>query len=304
MRSLIGALLIATLIPAPATAQKTRVRAEFRILDPSYVAFFSDDERVRLERDAAQLVADHLADRLPILEMVTGDTAAYVLRVELNRRGGADANPLEADRGLIASLEGPDGARPATWWGLFRKADAAGSGFDSGDDTLPADRLFLHHIQLAIESADVNALVRDQISAVPIAEDGRIWAPPPGEFGWVAPLLRQQLCLAEGTSLLIQVFVPSPFDPDPSPRIFKALVESDFDAARAFGGQVPPSFRGFEHGVFARPDSLDQAGMDQLLQSDSVRVQRIFLQRFERDPGICERAADPLAAEELAGGGS
>lgn len=302
MRGLIVLLLLA-LLGDGAEAQKTRVRVEFALVDPTYIAFFTDEERARLERDAASVVASQLEERLPVLDVVTGDSADYVLRVELNRKGGADADPMEADRGLIATLIGPDGAREPTWWGLFRKADAAGSGFDVGDGTLPLDRVFLRHIELAVEQADVNALVRNQLSAVPIAEEGRIWTPPPGEFGWVAPLVRQQLCLAEGTALLVQVLIPSPFDPDPSPKVFQALVESDFDARLAFGGDIPADFRGFEQGVFTRPDPPDQQGLERIQDSDSVRVQRIFLQRFERDAGLCEGPANPLAAEAIAGGG-
>lgn len=303
MRGLTVLLLIALMVDG-VEAQKTRVRVEFELVDPTYIAFFTDEERARLERDAASLVTSQLTERLPVLDLVTDDSADYVLRVELNRKGGADADPMESDRGLIATLIGPDGAREPTWWGLFRKADAAGSGFDMGDGTLALDRVFLRHIELAVEEADVNALVRNQLSAVPIAEEGRMWTPPPGEFGWVAPLIRQQLCLAEGTSLLVQVLVPSPFDPDPSPKVYQALVESDFDASLAFGGDIPPHFQGFEQGVFTRPDPPDQQGLDRIQDNDSVQVQRIFLQRFERDSRLCERPTDPLAAEAAAGGGS
>jgi hypothetical protein len=296
------AALAMTVLPSGVDGQKTPVRVEFRLVEPNYVALFSVEERSRLEADAATMIAEALGDRLPILSLSARDSAAYVLRIELDRRGGAGANELQADRGLIARLIGPDGTSEPTWWGLFREASAVGGGFDAGDGSLPPDRLFLDLIRIAVDRADVNALVRDQLSEVPIADEGRVWTPPPGQFGWVAPLERQQLCLAEGTSLLIQVLVPSPFDPDPSPRTFQALVESDFDAERAFGGTVPPHYQGFEHGVFTRPDPPDQSGLDQLLASDSVRVQRIFLLHFQRDPQICQRPLDPLAAEAESGG--
>ena len=109
LRTVLPALVGLLLVAGGAAAQKTPVRVEFRLVEPDYVALFSEAERSRLEADAARLVAETLGERLPVLALSPDDSAAYVLRVDLDRRGGSGANPLQADRGLVARLSGPDG---------------------------------------------------------------------------------------------------------------------------------------------------------------------------------------------------
>lgn len=293
--------LLALLAAAGAEGQQTPVRVEFRVDEPLYASLFTDPERESLHRSAAELFASFLRERLPVLDLKAGGAADYRLLVTLDRRGGAAANALQSDRGFYVRVIGPDSTTEPTWFGLFRRASLTGGGFGSTGG-LPLDRLFLEKIRLALPDADVDALVRDHLSRVPLTSLGRIWTPPPGSFGWVAALDRQATCLARGTGLRVVVLIPSVFQPEPVTEVYLAEVESDFLAEHVFGGTVPPEFAGLKRGVFARPEPMQQSRLDEVRNNASAVVASVYLADFQHDGGVCDQLPTPAEAEARPGG--
>jgi hypothetical protein len=303
MRIASACWLLLAALAGPAAGQQAPVMVEFRLAEPLYASLFTPAELARLQQSAAQLLASFLKARLPVLDLRAAGPADYRLRVTLDRRGGSSANPLQSDRGFYAQIVGPDSATRPTWFGLFRRASLTGEGFGSTGG-LPLDRLFLEKIRLAVADADVDGLVRDHLSRVPLTSLGRIWAPPPGTFGWVAALDRQRTCLARGTGLRVVVLLPNAFVPEPVSQTYQARVESDFDAEHVFGGSVPPEFAGLKRAVFARPEPLQQFGLDEMRGEARARVAAVYLANFQLDAGVCDRLPEPAEAESGVGGGA
>lgn len=301
MRTALICGLLLVLAAGGVPAQKTPVSVEFELKESTYRQLFTPDELKRVERGAAELLAGSLRERLPVLDLRATDSADHRLVVSLDLRGGDQANPLQADRGFYARLIAPDSATEATWWTLFRRASQATEAF-GGSAGAPLERRFLEHVRLAVVQADVDPLIRDHLSRVPIAEDGRIWTPPPGEFGWVAARERDDLCLALDSGLRVLVLVPNPFAAGLRPRMYEARVEGDFDPSVVFGSDPPPEFA-FGRGFFIRPDPADQAGLDQVQASSGARVQAFYLAHFVPDRSICEPLPSPMEAEAGVGGG-
>ena len=197
---------------------------------------------------------------------------------------------------------GQDISTEAKWWTLFRSARQLGQPF-GGSAGVPLTERFLDHIRAAIRLADVDPLVRDHLSRVPITEDGRIWNPPPGKFGWVAALKRDDLCLALDSGLRVLVLVPSELSGQPRPRIYQARVDDDFDPAVVFGPSPPPEFA-FGRGFFLRPDPTDQPELDRLAGNTGATVVGFYVVDFEEDAALCAALPSPLDAEAGAGGGT
>lgn len=302
MRTAFTCGLLLALTAQGAASQKTPVRVEFQLKEPSYRQLFTAEQLERVEGDAARLLATSLRERLPVLDLTAADSAAHRLVISLDLRGGDQANPLQADRGFYARLIGPESATEATWWALFRRAPQATEGF-AGRAGSPLERRFVEHLRLAVKRADVDPLVRDHLSRVPIAEEGRIWTPPPGEFGWVAARERDDLCLALDSGVRVHVLVPSPFAPEPRLRKYEARVDDDFDPSVVFGDDPPPEFA-FGRGFFTRPDPADQPDLDRLRSSsDSSQIAGFYLAHFEPDRSICDPLPSPTEAEAGVGGG-
>ncbi len=304
MNCTVLALAVALLIPLAAEAQKPRVQVEFDVAESDYVDLFTPAGLDSLRRDAARLIADTLEARLPVLEVTTAPPADYRLVVTVDRQDSAGVSPLQLDRGLYVQLVGPDSSTTRSWWTLFRPGGGTGTGLVVAG--VPVRRTFLEQLRISLIKADFDDLVERHLSRVPIARSARrLDAPAPLGFGWVAPVVRDSLCLARGNPVRVLVLVPNPLDTVPDRRLYLATLRSDFDATRLFGDPPPQEWRALTGGVFAKPEPSDQPDLGFVQSDTSVVVTGIFLLQYDpagRD--LCRRVPTPTEAEARPGGGS
>ncbi len=302
MRAFLVLLMGVLMVPSGLDGQKTPVRVVFHLEEPSYARHFDQAQLKTLEDNAAELLAEKLGHELTPLSLSSAENADYVLDVSLARRGGEQSVDLSADRGLVIRLIGPDSTTEESWWVTVREGSATGSGFEFGDDTPTLDLLLLRLISLAVDRADLNTLVADHLSIIPLAPEGRIWDQPSFPYGWVAAIDRRKICMGIGTTLRFHLLVPNDFNPGTTTLPLKGMVAQDFDAAFVFGEPVPPEFAGFEHAVFSKPDPGDQEGLEGARMEPGSKVGSVFLLHFLKDDSVCQGILDPLAAEGVGGG--
>lgn len=296
--AILGALLVA----GPGAAQKPRVQVVFDVAEPDYVDLFQPSALDSLEQEAAVLIADTLVGRLPVLDLTT-DSADFRLIITVDRQDTTEVSTLQLDRGLFARLVGPDSSTALAWWTLFRRGGGTGTGLVITG--VPVRRTFLQQLQLALARADFDNLVEAHLSRVPIAKQARpLEARPPHGFGWVAPIVRDSLCLARGNPLRVLVVFPNPLDTVPENRLFLARLVSDFSAQHFFGGQTPSEWQGLTRGVFAEPEPANQEDLPFVRQDSTVTVAGVFLLRYdEAGRELCRRLPTPDEAEAGQGGG-
>jgi hypothetical protein len=195
----------------------------------------------------------------------------------------------------LSGLQTGSRAKPLYW--TFRQ-DPFGQKL--GDNPVP---VLLREIELRIGGQDYTALIRDVLSQVPIAHDGRLWMDP---LGWVLPHRSVDLCMDRDSLLRIEAAVPSGVGPMVHP--FHARAATHFDPP---GPTDIESYRGRLFGKDTKEAITQEVGLGNLArtQPNTVKVKGIYVEEYmSLAPCGTGTSADSLAPDNQdfrrPGGGS
>jgi len=245
---------------------------------------FDGAEIKEIEEQAAARIAVTLQERLRFLVISDGTSAGYGITLELD--DPPQASPLgELDAYL--RMHDPDGESRRILWHPFRKGiDALRS--------LGSPTEMVAEVDAKVATADFEMLVDSLLSRIPITNEGATWEDP---LGWVIPFAMEDLCIDQGSSLLVQTVVLTGAGPQAMP--YRAKVLGVFQPT-AF----PAHLERFRRGIFSQVD-VDQDNVALLLDAAAqggAELQAVFVIAYRPREADCESMARPEDQDFRVGG--
>lgn len=246
-----GAALLALLalaVSGGARAEPPRsVQVMFSLAQPRYRLEFGEG-LVDLEPAAARAIADALGERIRFVRFTTEPPAETRLTFVLDALDRADRG-LMKETGFHIELVAPGAPVRRMYW-RFRPLERFAVRLGDADS-------FVREIRQTIETSDHAALVRDLLSAVPIAKRTKL---VPDPFGWVLSHRFTEVCMGAATLLKVRSSFPSG----------AAMMALDIRAHPS--GWFPAPEEEFREGVLLTP-AEPQLGLDRLKAAPREQVQ-------------------------------
>ena len=277
-RGLALALVACATVPAIEAADRPEVAVRVEVEAPTFRRELvppgqpSSADIEGAEKDAAEQIAARL-NRPPRFLRFGPAGAAAVLRFRVVAKAPPTATTALKEIGIVADVTGDVARGEPAYWTLRRQDDIRGT---------PATRK-----ELAAEIADAvarndDALTRDVLSRVPIAQTSAIWKDP---WGWIIPFTRRDLCMDVGSRLEVANEVRQGFGPR---RLsLPAEMRGEFDPEDV---AAPGDLR---HHIFV--EALDHPDLQVLKAAAAPRVAAVRVTQYLRPLDACE--AQPAPAE-------
>jgi hypothetical protein len=226
------------------------------------------------ERDAAEQIAAHLNKPPTFLRFGPNGTAA-TLTLRVVAKAPATATTALKEIGIIADVAGNDIARGDPAYFTLRRQDDIRAA--------PATPKELASEIAGAVAMNDDALTRDVLSRVPIAQTSAIWKDP---WGWVIPFTPRDICIDTGSRFKIA----NTFRQGSGPRSveFPAEMQGEFDPE---GTTAPVDLR---HRIFVV--ALEHPDLAQLKQASAPSVKAVRVTQYLRLTDACGRQLDPSEA--------